>query len=106
MLQRALRRLLELDGCRVDGFEVFVPLVIDLAEAVVKFHTLLCEGHFDFGVITPPLVNFRLQFLRSQFLLFGCAFFGFLLALVVRDFFKSERDSRQILLDDFERVLF
>ena len=106
MLQRALRHLLELDCCRVDGLEIFVALVVDLSEAVVECEALLRQRNFYLGVITPPPANFRLQSLRSRFLLFGFALFGFLLGLVVCDFFKSYRDARQILLDDFKRFLF
>ncbi|WP_295099600.1 hypothetical protein [uncultured Fibrobacter sp.] len=51
--QRSLRGLLELDRGRVDGFEVFVALVVDFAEAVVKGEALLGQCYFEFGV-TPP----------------------------------------------------
>ena len=52
--QRSLRGLLELDSCRVDGFEVFVPLVVDFAEAVVEREALLGQCYFEFGVTPPP----------------------------------------------------
>jgi hypothetical protein len=48
VLQRALRGFLELDCCRVDGFEVFIALVVDLTETVIEREAFLGQGYFEF----------------------------------------------------------
>ena len=55
-----LSGLFELDRGRVDGFEVFIALVVDFAEAVIEREALLGQCYFEFGV-TPPTRKIFLQ---------------------------------------------
>lgn len=73
MLQRAFRGLLELDCCRVDGFEVFAALAVDLAEAVIEREAFLGQGYLEQRIFaTPPCKFLFTIFWQSVFVIWIC----------------------------------